>query len=249
MSQAGNTPPRIFAHRGASGYAPENTLAAFRKAADMGFNWIETDCMLTRDGRVILHHDDTLHRVTGVHGSVSETDYNDLQDLDCGTWFHPSFSTERIPPLEQAIDLFADLGMGANLELKPCPGTEIETAKAVANIVNDFWPSHLPVPVISSFSQEAFVTAWPLLPDCSFAMLWHALPDDWHVVMKQIGADVLHLDTDMLQYDQAQNLIAEGIEFRCYTVNSRERFTELLDWGAAAVFSDYPDRLLHADGA
>ena len=243
MPAVSEEPPQIIAHRGASGHAPENTLAAFRKAAELGFNWIETDCMLTRDGRVILHHDDSLQRVTGSDRPVSDTDYANLCDLDCGSWFDPAFSAERIPSLQQAIELFADLGMGANLELKPCPGADVETAKAVADIVNRSWPDHLPPPVISSFSTTAFETVWPLLPDSSFAMLWHALPDDWHSVMKNIGADALHLDADMLTREQAQSLVAEGIVFRTYTVNSPERFSELLEWGAAAVFSDFPDRL------
>lgn len=246
MSYLSASPPQIFAHRGASGYAPENTIAAFRKAAELGFNWIETDCMLTRDGQVILHHDVTLDRVTGVKRLVSQTDYADLCDLDCGSWFDPAFSEERIPTLEQAIELFAELGMGANLELKPCPGTDVETAKAVAKIVTASWPNHLPPPIMSSFSRTAFETAWPLLPDCSFAMLWHALPNDWHSVMKNIGADILHLDAEMLSREQAQSLVAEGVEFRSYTVNSTARFNELLEWGAEAVFSDFPDRLKHA---
>lgn len=241
-----SSPPQIFAHRGASGYAPENTLAAFRTAADLGFNWIETDCMLTRDGRVILHHDYTLKRVTGVESFVSETDYADLSHLDCGTWFDPDFSQERIPTLEQAIDLYADLGMGVNLELKPCPGAEVETATAVAEIVSNFWPDHLPVPIISSFSKAAFEAAWPLLPGCPFAIIWHALPEDWHSEMKNIGADVLHLDTNMLQQHDAQCLVAEGMDFSCYTVNSSDRYAELMSWGAVAVFSDFPDRLGHA---
>lgn len=236
--------PRIFAHRGASGYAPENTLAAFRKAAELGCRWIETDCMLTRDGQVVLHHDDTLHRVTGVDRVVSDIDYADIATLDCGSWFDPAFAAERIPTLEQAIDLFADLGIGANLELKPCPGADADTARAVAETVNRFWPDSLPAPIISSFSLEAFRTAWPLLPDCSFAMLLQALPDSWESILKENGADALHLDADFLQQEHAQILAAEGMVFRCYTVNEKSRFTELMEWGAEAVFSDVPDQLI-----
>lgn len=235
--------PRVFAHRGASGHAPENTLAAFRKAADLDCRWIETDCMLTRDGRVILHHDDTLLRVAGVDLPVGSTDYSDMQTLDCGSWFDPEFAQERIPLLEQAIDLFSDLGMGINLELKPCPGAEAETARAVATIVTRFWPNHLPPPIVSSFSLEAFQTAWPLLPDSPFAMLWQDLPENWEAVMKDNGADALHLDADALEEQHARILSAEGMVFRCYTVNENSRFTELMEWGAEAVFSDLPDRL------
>ena len=238
-----STPSPIFAHRGASGHAPENTIAAFRKAVELGFNWIETDCMLTRDGRVILHHDDTLERVTGKNALVSDTGYDDLKDLDCGSWFDTAFSAERIPTLEALIELCAELGIGVNLELKPCPGFDVETAKAVAEIVSKQWPDTLPPPIISSFSRLAFETAWPLLPDSSFAFLWHGLPGDWQSVMRETGADLLHLDADLLQRHQAQSLVAEGIEFRCYTVNSVDRYSELMDWGASAVFSDFPDRL------
>ncbi len=108
----------IVAHRGASAYAPENTLAAFNLAADMGADWFELDCTLTKDGEVIVIHDDTIDRTTGAKGTVAEMTLAELKRYDAGTWFDPKFAAQRLPTLGEALDLAKERRIGVYIEIK-----------------------------------------------------------------------------------------------------------------------------------
>lgn len=111
----------IIAHRGASAYAPENTLASFEKAVELKADWFELDCTLSKDGEVVVIHDDDLLRTTGVSRAVADTDYGEISRYDAGTWFSPEFSGERIPTLAQALDL-AKGRIGVYIEVKDSGG-------------------------------------------------------------------------------------------------------------------------------
>ncbi len=107
----------VIAHRGASAYAPENTMAAFRLAHRMKADWFELDCTLTRDGHVIVIHDDTLERTTDFVGDVAEVTLAEAQKLDAGAWFSAEFAGERLPMLGEALD-FAKGKIGVYIEIK-----------------------------------------------------------------------------------------------------------------------------------
>jgi glycerophosphoryl diester phosphodiesterase len=109
--------PIIIAHRGASAYAPENTLAAFELAAAQGAPWYELDCLLTKDGGVIVIHDADLERTTGVVGAVRDWSLADLQALDAGSWFSPEFAGERMPTLAESLAM-AKGRIGVYVEIK-----------------------------------------------------------------------------------------------------------------------------------
>jgi len=108
----------VIAHRGASAYAPENTLAAFALAADQGADWFELDCTLTQDGAVVVIHDDTIDRTTGARGTVAEMTLAEVRRYDVGSWFGAAFSSERIPTLEEALDLGKSRRIGVYVEIK-----------------------------------------------------------------------------------------------------------------------------------
>lgn len=108
----------IIAHRGASAYAPENTLAAFERAVEIGADWFELDCTLSKDGEVVVIHDDTVDRTTDHAGTVSELDYyGDMDGYDAGVWFDAKFAGQRVPTLGQALDL-ARGRIGVYIEVK-----------------------------------------------------------------------------------------------------------------------------------
>src|SRR6266702_780459 len=102
-----------IAHRGASGNAPENTLAAFRKAVALGATFIETDLQLSRDARFVAIHDATVNRTTNGQGAVHDMTLADLRRLDAGSWFGSEFAGERIPTLEEILEFSKknDVGM------------------------------------------------------------------------------------------------------------------------------------------
>lgn len=107
----------VIAHRGASAYAPENTLAAFAMAEEMGADWFELDCRLTRDNEVVVIHDDTLDRTTSGSGYVREASLHEIKQLDAGSWFEDKYRGERVPTLEQAFE-YAKGQIGVYVEIK-----------------------------------------------------------------------------------------------------------------------------------
>src|SRR5262245_679720 len=106
----------VIAHRGASGTCPENTLAAFRRAVEVGADMIELDVQLTRDDAVVVMHDWTLDRTTDGSGAVGERALDELRPLDAGRWFAPEFAGERVPTLAAVLDA---VPIPINVELKP----------------------------------------------------------------------------------------------------------------------------------
>lgn len=109
--------PAVIAHRGASAYAPENTLAAFQKAIDMQADYFELDVQLTRDGALAVFHDRDVSRFCVKHVSVVNMLMNDMRQIDVGSWFAPEFSDQRVVALEQALEL-ARQDIGVYVELK-----------------------------------------------------------------------------------------------------------------------------------
>src|SRR5581483_10629727 len=97
---------------------PENTLASIRKAAALGARWVEFDVRLTREGDLVLMHDDDVKRTTNGRGRVLDLTLAELGALDAGVWFDAAFAGERVPRLAEAIALLAELALGANIEIK-----------------------------------------------------------------------------------------------------------------------------------
>src|SRR5208283_1143731 len=110
--------PWVIAHRGASGHAPENTFAAFQRAVELGATFIETDLHVTRDGRFVAIHDDTVERTTNGSGDVRNFTLDELREVDAGMWFDRTFMGERIPTLEEVLEFSREHDVVFYLELK-----------------------------------------------------------------------------------------------------------------------------------
>ncbi|MEA2756651.1 MAG: glycerophosphoryl diester phosphodiesterase [Aliidongia sp.] len=238
--------PRIIGHRGAAAHAPENTLAGFRKAHALGVGWVEFDVRLTGDGRCIVLHDDTIDRTTDGSGAAADMTLEMLAAWDAGAWFDPGFAGEAIPTFEETIDLLGELGLGANVEIKPHPGTEIETAEAVCRILRTSWPASLPAPLVSSFAYPALETAHRLAPELARGLLLGRVGDDWRRLADGIEAHTIHCDHVGLTESRAREIRAASYPLLAYTVNHAGRARELFDWGVCGVFSDAPDRVAGA---
>jgi glycerophosphoryl diester phosphodiesterase len=235
---------RVIAHRGASLYAPENTLAAFDLAADQGARAIECDAKLTRDGAIVLMHDDTVDRTSSGRGAVRRFDLKAIRALDAGSWFDPRFKGERVPTLEEAIALWTRRGLLPQIEIKPCPGRAAETGASVARAAAKLWPKHLPRPLLSSFAMLSLQAAHEAAPGLPRAWLTERLPQDWQRRVERLGCVALHCAHKLLIESAARRVKDAGLALRCYTVNDPERAKRLFDWGVDAVFTDCPDRIL-----
>lgn len=124
------TRPRIVAHRGASYDAPENTLAAFKRAWEAGVECVELDVRLTSDGVAVIIHDDDTKRTTGKSGKVAAQTLAEIRALDAGAWKHPSYAGERVPTLAEALATIPT-GRTMFVEIKSGPDTVPQVAKVI----------------------------------------------------------------------------------------------------------------------
>jgi glycerophosphoryl diester phosphodiesterase len=234
----------VIGHRGAAKYAPENTLAGLRKAKELGCLWVEIDVRLTADGQLVLLHDDRLERTTDGRGRVSASPLATVLQHDAGGRFDAGFAGERVPTLEQAVQLLAELGLGANIELKAARGRADKTGATAADLLARLWPSELPAPLISSFLCDALAAARAHVPEIARGLLFRAVPKNWRDLASRLGCATIHADHRRLDRAVIAEIRASGYPLLAYTVNDPWRARALLAWGVTSVFSDDPQRLI-----
>lgn len=236
--------PPVIGHRGACAYAPENTMASFIKAAQLGVKWVEFDVMQSADGVPIVIHDESLDRTTNGSGNVSQCLYSILQSLDAGKWFDYSFSCERIPTLMAVIDFLQENKISANVEIKALPGHE---KKLVNRVLTDLQPylSHANQQFLfSSFSMDALHLLRENSSDCQIGMLLHNWEKDWQDSCMALNCISIHVNEEIMTEPAARKIKGMGKSLLCYTVNDQASAKKLFSWGVDAVFSDAPDKII-----
>ena len=217
--------PRIVAHRGGGSLAPENTLGAIRLAASLGFRGVEFDVMLAGDGTPVLVHDETLERTTGVKGEVALTPYQELEKLD-------------IPRFRDAARLCRELGVWANVEIKPAQGHQRAAGEAVARMASELWRGAALQPVLSSFSTVALEAARAAAPDLPCGLLVDKVPPDWLRQLRALDCVALHCNQKHLGEHGARAIKQAGYGLLCWTVNDPVAARRLLSWGADCLVTD-----------
>lgn len=179
----------VIAHRGHSKKAPENTMAAFELALEVGAGGLELDVHLSKDGEVVVIHDDTLERTTTGQGRVEAHTWAELKQLDAGSWFAPEFTGERIPSLRQVLELLKGRDTLLNIELKAGLGFEHLNEKLVPLLDKyDCWERT----IISSFNHYALAHLASLKPQARTGIVYMAAMVNPWVYAKSIGATALH---------------------------------------------------------
>ncbi len=238
VSYWGAVPVRVIAHRGASGTRPENTLAAFRRAAELGADMVELDVQLTRDREVVVIHDFTLERTTDGTGAVRERTLAEIRRLDAGAWFDTRFAGERVPTLAEVL---AAVPLGVNVELKPV-GDEGLEARALAAVES---AGALGRVVFSSFDMGALDRLRACSPAADVAVLWELDPIPQALrCANRVGATALHLRKDAVRDAIIARVAAAGLALRVWTVNAQAEMEALVEAGVDALFTDYPERFL-----
>lgn len=228
--------PGIVAHRGGGTLAPENTLAAIRLGASLGFRGVEFDVMLAGDGKPVLIHDETLERTTSGRGRVAETPSAALALLDAG-------GGEPVPTFEQAARLCRELGLWVNVEIKPARGYERETGEEVAGMAADLWRNAPQQPVLSSFSNETLARARAVAPKLARGLLVHEVPADWRTQLRSLDCVALHCDSLYLGQAAAAQVRAAGYGLLVYTVNEPADARRLLGWPVDCIVTDALERI------
>jgi glycerophosphoryl diester phosphodiesterase len=235
--------PSVIGHRGAAGVAPENTLGGLRQAYALGCRWVEFDVRLTADCELILLHDDRLERTTNGCGNVGALPSSAIRCCDAGAWFDPSFVGERVPTLTEAIGVLAELGLGANVELKSQRGNAIQTGVAAADLLARLWPQHLPRPLISSFSTDTLEAARHRAPTMARGLLLRGAGGRWRRA-QALGCATVNADHRFLRPAIVAQIRNAGYSVLAYTVNDPARARELFAWGVSSIFSDVPHMIL-----
>jgi glycerophosphoryl diester phosphodiesterase len=234
---------RVIGHRGAAARAPENTLAGFRQAKELGCTAIEFDVRLTADGVPVLCHDPTLDRTITGRGKVSAQPLAAVRECDAGIRFDRAFAGERVPTLEEAQLLAAELGLVSNIEIKAERGREYATAAAVAATLARLRSRIGPV-LVSSFLPDAIAAIRALAPDVPRALLFRVIPRGWAQMALQLGCAAIGADHRRLRPSRIAAIRAAGYPLLAYTVNEAARARLLFGWGVTSVFSDAPDIIL-----
>jgi len=233
--------PRIIGHRGGGALAPENTLAGFRKAAAMGFGSVEFDVMLSSDKVPLLIHDETLDRTTSGRGEVSAASYAEIAALDAGAWFGPQYRGERVPRFDDAAKLCVELGLFANVEIKPAAGFERETATIACEVARNLWAGAARRPLLSSFQSECLEVARESAPEFKRGYLTDRIEPGWHEAARELGCVSVHCNHLHLSEAQAAEVKRAGYWLLCYTVNEAAVARRLFSWGVDAIFTDRLD--------
>lgn len=236
-------PDPLISHRGAPRLAPENTLPSFREAVRYGAKWLELDVKLTADQRAVIFHDKTLERTTNGTGLVAGVSFDYVRSLDAGSHFHPSFAGTKVPTLEELIETVLDLDVGLQLELKPTPGDDVETAEIALGTLKDMWPANRGRLFVSSFSIRSIAAARRIMPDVPRVFAVTVAPRDPQALLAETDCQALHIKALMTNPEVLKRLADSGVEYALATVNDPAEARRLLAAGAQSILTDIPNLL------
>ena len=232
----------VIAHRGASGYAPENSLSAFRLAMEMQADGIELDIQMTRDGHVVVLHDETIQRTSNGSGFVRDFTLEELKKLDFGSWFSKDFSDEPIPTLREVFQSLSSWKGLLNIEVKNSiicyPGI---LEKMMEVVSESYFQGNI---VYSSFNHESMYQLKKLYPEANTAALIEMAFPKVESYAEMLGVSAIHPYFEFISSQWMDECLKADLKVRTYTVNSCEEVREMKRLGVHAVITNYPDRAL-----
>lgn len=231
------------AHRGATAYSPENTIAAFNLAVDMKADYIEIDVQRSKDGELVLIHDTTVDRTTDGTGKVGDLTLEQLRSLDAGSWKGEQFAGEPIPTFEEILDLYRGK-VGILIELKApelYPGIEEQVTAALIKRNLDK-PQNEKI-IIQSFNFESIKKVDQLLPQVSIGVLTSNRADTTLEALQEFStyADWFNPSYEIVTEELVNQVQSLGMQIGSWTVRSQEAADFLFEMGVDAIISDYPD--------
>ncbi len=233
--------PRWIAHRGAGTLAPENTLAAFRLGAQHGYRGFECDVRLSADGVPFLMHDAALERTTSGHGIGGELPWAALSQLDAGGWHSRAYAGEPLPTLDALARWLRRNGYTLDLEIKPTPGHERATGRAVALRVREAWAGDAVQPLLSSFRPDALRAAHEAAPELPRALLLDTLWPGWEGVARALACVAVITNHELMDATLMARIKGEGWRALCYTVNQPADAERLLALDIDGIVTDAVD--------
>ena len=247
ISYKGNHPGTfVVGHRGASGHAPENTLASFSLAIEMGADAVEFDVHQTSDNMVVVIHDEALDRTTDGKGMVISTSLQEIKRLDAGRWYGETFSGERVPTLEEALSHVCSRAI-ALVEVKHSsdfyPGMEENIVKAVSG--NRDW---LRSSIFISFDPSIILRLKELNREITTGLLTLDPPEEYLELAKEFGASALFPRWEKMKPDSVKLVHEGGYTVHPWVMDREEDIVRVLEMRPDSLSSNFPDRLLTATG-
>jgi glycerophosphoryl diester phosphodiesterase len=240
--------PIIFAHRGASAYAPENTLASFELALTQGADGIELDAKLSADGEVIVIHDPTVDRTANGRGRVSQLSLTDLRSLDVGSFFSERYRGEKIPRLEEVFEAVGRK-MYINVELTNYAAPRDPLVEKVCALVKKYGLEKRII--FSSFLASNLTRAKRFLPEVPRGLLaMNGWMGAWARSFGFSFGDYIALHPYLTDVTKEQVVRVHRLKRRVHvwTVNKAEDMVRLNNWGVDGIFTDDPQLALRALG-
>ena len=231
----------VFGHRGAMGYAPENTMASFRKAVELGVDAIELDVHLTADDRVVVLHDPLLERTTNGRGHVRELTLEQVRALDAGAHFGPAFAGERVPTLDEVLRWARDRCV-VDVEIKGGPAPYPGLAERVVELLARY--GMLERAIIISFDHPTVREVKSLAPDLATGVLYQCRPIDPVGLARAAGAVALLPHWSHCAAEDVERAHAAGLSVHPWATSESARIRALLEMGVDSIASDHPDRVL-----
>lgn len=230
--------PLILAHRGASRECPENTLVAFRTALERGADGIECDVQLTKDGELVVIHDERINRTTDGTGWVKDHTFAELRALDAGGWFAPAFHGARIPTLREVLELVAPQTRVINVELKNnrvgYVGLEAKVIAALHQC------GILAKTIVSSFNHRSLHLVKTIDPSARLGFLYVATLRSPVRRAVELGAEAIHPPRLAVSPLLVRRAHASKLKVHVWTVNSPKEMHRMITCGVDAVFTDDP---------
>jgi glycerophosphoryl diester phosphodiesterase len=221
-----------FAHRGASGHEPENTMRSFRKALDLGARWIECDVRIV-EGQPVVFHDRTLKRMTGEPGLIASQSLAHVRSLSLPLG-------ERIPLLTEVLDEFK-ASASLQIELKG-PESGLLVALELLKAVQSGWTTQSLL--VSSFDYEELSRFRHAAPSIPIGLLTYGYPLRCIELAKELGASSVHLHIDAVSSKRIRDLQSAGLKVFVYTANDPSDIAHLKSLRVDGIFSDFPERVL-----
>lgn len=232
----------IYAHRGASKYAPENTMPAFQLAYKQHADGIETDVQLTKDNVPVLIHDELLNRTTNGSGFVRDFTYQQLRELDAGLWHHHQFIGTRIPRLDDLLKWNQDKQLRLNIELKNSKVYNTNLEEIVLKKIKAYRMEKLSV--ISTFSMKSIKILSESNSIVPYAYLTSKYKANFIEKCKELRAAGIHIRYRLLNRRLYQQAINHELYVAVYTVNHPFTISRALQYPCDAIITDVPDRAI-----
>lgn len=229
----------LIAHRGASGYRPENTIAAFKKAVEMGSKAFEFDLQLTKDEKVVVFHDYTLERCTNGKGKLREKTLAELKKLDNGSWFDKEYKNEKIPTLVEVIEVVKG-GDFINLELKRDKDEKRSLVDKVLEVVKMYKIEDKVL--ISSFDHSLLEEVYSKNPKVKIGVLFEEKKDYADYVENlDLEAYSINLWKVLVSGVEVEGIKKNNYKLYSFTVNEKEEGEKLREYGVDGIFTNYLD--------